>query len=155
LLLLGFANRSLIHIFALQNPQIVSIYPQSHCVGVNAFSSPYYYSVSLLREGCACDAACCMIRRYRHRWLLHSYGVSNGPTDSIRCLTHSSLCKRLRHLRADFDVSWLNSTRTLICGTRFPKKQKILAHPHHLGNTEQMIMFHHPNTTFPHSSTTM
>jgi hypothetical protein len=42
----------------------------------------------------------------------------------------------------------------LICGTWFSKKQEILAHPHHLSNTK-MIMFNHPNTTFPHFSTTM
>jgi hypothetical protein len=39
LLLLNFANHSLIHIFTLQNPQIVSISPQSHRVGVDTSSS--------------------------------------------------------------------------------------------------------------------
>jgi hypothetical protein len=40
LLLLNFVNRSLIHIFALQNPQIVSISPQSHRAEVEASLSP-------------------------------------------------------------------------------------------------------------------
>jgi hypothetical protein len=40
LLLLNFANHSLIHIFALQNPQIVSISPQSHCARADVSSSP-------------------------------------------------------------------------------------------------------------------
>ncbi len=40
LLLLNFANRSLIHIFALQNPQIMSISPQSHRAEVDASSFP-------------------------------------------------------------------------------------------------------------------
>jgi hypothetical protein len=40
LLLFDFANLSLIHIFTLQNPQIVSISPQSHRVGVDGSLSP-------------------------------------------------------------------------------------------------------------------
>jgi hypothetical protein len=40
LLLFDFANRFLIHIFALQNPQIMSISPQSHHPGVDTSSSP-------------------------------------------------------------------------------------------------------------------
>jgi hypothetical protein len=40
LLLFDFANHSLIHIFALQNPHIVSISPQSHHVGAKASSFP-------------------------------------------------------------------------------------------------------------------
>jgi hypothetical protein len=50
LLLLDFANHYLIHIFALQNPQIVSIFPQSHHVRVDASSSPNNCNASLLRE---------------------------------------------------------------------------------------------------------
>jgi len=61
LLLLDFANRSLIHIFTLQNPHIVSIFPQSHCVEANASSSPNNCNVSLPREGCAHAATCCMV----------------------------------------------------------------------------------------------
>jgi hypothetical protein len=54
LLLFDFANCSLIHIFALQNPHIVSIFPQSHRAEVDTSSFPNNCNVSLLREGCAC-----------------------------------------------------------------------------------------------------
>jgi hypothetical protein len=64
LLLLDFANRSLIHIFALYNLQIVSISPQSHRVGVDVSSSPNNYNASLPKEGCAHATACCMVRRF-------------------------------------------------------------------------------------------
>jgi hypothetical protein len=104
LMLLDFANRSLIHIFALQNPQIVSISPQSHCPGVDVSSSPNNYNASLPKEGCACVVACCTVHRSRHRRLLRSCGVSYGPADSICCLARCSLCRRLRHSRANFDV---------------------------------------------------
>jgi len=40
LLLLDFANCSLIHIFTLQNPLIMSISPQSHRVEIDASSFP-------------------------------------------------------------------------------------------------------------------
>jgi hypothetical protein len=148
--LLDFANRSFIHIFALQNPQIESISPKSHRAGVDASSSLNNYNVSLLGECCAHFVVCCTVCRFRSKQFLHSCDVLVGPTDSIRCLARHSLCKRLRRPRANSDVSWLNSA-----GTRFSKEQEILAHPHHLSKIEQMIMFHHPNTTFPHSSTTM
>jgi hypothetical protein len=44
LLLLDFANHSLIHIFVLHNPQIVSISPQSHRVRANASLSLNNYN---------------------------------------------------------------------------------------------------------------
>jgi hypothetical protein len=136
LLLLDFANRSLIHIFALQNPQIVSISPQSHHVGANAFSFLNNCYASLLREGCACAITCCTIRCSQCRRLLRSYGVSDGPADSIHYLAHRFLCKRLQCLRADSYMSWLNSVGTLICETWFSKEQEISTHPHHLGNLD-------------------
>jgi hypothetical protein len=83
LLLLDFANRSLIHILALQNPQIVSISPQSHHVEANMSSSANNCNVSLPREGCAHAAACCTVRCSRPRRLLHSCGVLDGLADSI------------------------------------------------------------------------
>ncbi len=64
LMLLNFANRFLIHIFALQNPHIVSISPQSHCARANASSSTNNCNVSLPREGCACVIVCCTVRRF-------------------------------------------------------------------------------------------
>ncbi len=51
LLFVDFADRSLIHIFALQNPHIVSISPQSHRPGADASSSPNNCNASLRREG--------------------------------------------------------------------------------------------------------
>jgi hypothetical protein len=62
LLLLDFANCSLIHIFALQNPQIVSISPQSHRVGADVFSSLNTCNASFPIEGYARAATCCTIR---------------------------------------------------------------------------------------------
>jgi hypothetical protein len=105
LLLVDFANRSLIHIFALQNPQIVSISPQSHRAEVDASSSPNNCNASLPREGCACVAACCRVRCSRRKRLLHSCGVSDGLVDFTRCLVRCSLCKQLRLSRADSHVS--------------------------------------------------
>jgi hypothetical protein len=61
LLLLDFVNHFLIHIFALQNPHIVSISPQSHRAEVDAYSSPNNYNASLPTEGCAHVVACCTI----------------------------------------------------------------------------------------------
>ncbi len=72
LLLFDFANRSLIHIFTLQNPQIVSISPQSHRARADTSSSPNNY---------------------------------NGLVDSVCCLAHYFLYRRLRCSRADSDVS--------------------------------------------------
>jgi hypothetical protein len=103
-LLLDFVNRSLIHIFALQNPQIVSISPQSHHFGADAFSFPNNCNASLPKESCPCVIAYCMVRRSQHTRLLHSCGVSNGLANFIHCLAHRSFCKRLRHYHADFDV---------------------------------------------------
>jgi hypothetical protein len=150
LLLLDFVNHSLIHIFALQNSHIVSISPQSHCIGADVSSSPINFNVSSPIEGCAHATACCTVRRSQHKRLFCYCSVSDGLANSRRCLARRFLCKQLWRSSADSDVSWLNYTRTLICGTRFSKKQDISAHPHHLGNTKQMIMFHHPNTTFFH-----
>ncbi len=53
LLFVDFANRSLIHIFVLQNPHIVSISPQSHRPEANASSSPNNCNASLRKEGCS------------------------------------------------------------------------------------------------------
>ncbi len=133
----------------------MSISPQSHRAGADASSSPNNCNASLLREGCARVIACCTVCRSWRRRFLHSCGVSVGPTDSICYLARHTFCKRLRRSCANYDMSWLNYAKTLICGTWFSKKQEISTHPHHLGNIKQMIMFHHPNTTFPHSSTTM
>ncbi len=91
LLFFDFADRSLIHIFALQNPHIVSISPQSHLLGVNASSSPNNCNASLQKKGCSRYLAC----RSLYRWLRRS-------------------C-------ADSDVLWLNSTGTSICGIGFSK----------------------------------
>ncbi len=105
LLLLNFANRSLIHIFALQNPHIVSISPQSYCAKANAFSSLNNYNASLLREGCARVVVCCTVRHSRCKRLLRSYGVSDGPANFVRCLACRSLYRRLRRSHADSNVS--------------------------------------------------
>jgi hypothetical protein len=123
-------------------------------LGPTRFLSPNNYNASLLKEGYARVVACCMVFHSRYKWLLRACGVSNGPTDFIHCLARRSLYKRLWRSHADSNMSWLNSAWTLICGTWFSKKEEISAHPHHLGKTKQMIMFHNPNTTFPHSSTT-
>jgi hypothetical protein len=109
LLLFDFANRSIIHIFALQNPQIVSIFPQSHCVEANKSSSPNNCNVSLPKEGCACVVACCTVRCFWCRRLFCSCGVSDGPSDSIRCLARRSLYKQLQCSSVDSNVSWSNS----------------------------------------------
>ncbi len=87
LLFVDFADRSLIHIFALQNPHIVSISPQSHRPEANTSSSLNNCNASLRREGCS------------------------------RCLARRYLCRRLRRSCADSDVPWLNSIGTSICGT--------------------------------------
>jgi hypothetical protein len=63
LLLFDFANNSLIHIFALQNPQSVSISPQSHRVRVDEFLFVNNCNASLPREGCARVVAYCTICR--------------------------------------------------------------------------------------------
>ncbi len=86
LLFVDFANRSLIHIFMLQNPHIVSIFPQSHRPEADASSSLNNCNASLWREGYS------------------------------RCLARRFLCSRLRHSSVDFDVPWLNSAGTSICG---------------------------------------
>jgi hypothetical protein len=105
LLLLDFANRSLIHIFALQNPHIVSISPQSHRPGADLSLSPNKCNASLPREGYAHAATCCTVCRSRHRRLLHSCNVSDGPVDFVHCVARRSLCKRLRRSCADSNVS--------------------------------------------------
>jgi hypothetical protein len=64
LLLLDFANRFLIHIFVLQNPQIVSISPQSHHARADASLFSNNCNASLLREGCAHAATCCTVCCY-------------------------------------------------------------------------------------------
>jgi hypothetical protein len=122
LLLFDFANHSLIHIFALQNPQIVSISPQSHRAGADVSLFANNWNASLPKESCALVVACCMICCSQHKQLFHFYGVWNGPSDSIHCLARRSLCKQLQCSRADFDVSWLNYVRTLICGIGFSKE---------------------------------
>jgi hypothetical protein len=112
LLLLDFANHSLIHIFALQNLEIVSISPQSHRVGADAFSSPNNYNASLPREGCARVVTCymCTVHHSWHKRLLRSCGILNGLADSICCLARRSFYKRLRCSHTHSDMSWLNST---------------------------------------------
>ncbi len=122
LLLHDFVNRSLIHIFALQNPQIMSISPQSHRVEVYASLSPNNCNASLPRKGYAHVAICCTIHHSRSKRLLQSCGISDGPTNSVRYLARRSLYMRLWRSRADFDVSWLNYVGALICGTWFPKE---------------------------------
>jgi len=58
----------------------------------DASSSPNNYNASLRREGCSHWLACCSL----FRWL--------------------------RRSRANFEVPWLNSARTSICGTGFSKE---------------------------------
>ncbi len=74
LLFVEFADRSLIHIFALQNPHIVSIFPQSHRPKADASPSPNSWNASLRKEVCS------------------------------RCSARRSLCRRLRRSCADSDV---------------------------------------------------
>jgi hypothetical protein len=98
----------------LQNPQIVSISPQSHCAsGANASLSPNNCNASLPREGCACAATCCMVCCSQHKRLLRSYGVSDGPVDFVCCLAHRFLSRQLEHSHANSNVSWLNYVGTL------------------------------------------
>jgi len=127
LLLLYFTNHFLIHIFALQNPHIVSISPQSHCAKANAFLSPNNYNVSLLREGCARVVACCTVCCSWHKRLLRSCGVLDGSVDSVHCMACRFFNRRLRRSRVDFDMSWLNSVGTSICGTWFSKESVCLS----------------------------
>jgi hypothetical protein len=122
LLLLDFANHFLIHIFALQNPQIVSISPQSHRAEVDASSFPNNYNASLPIKGCTHVAVCCTICRSRHRRLFRSCGISDGMADSVHCLACRFLCRWLRRSHANSNVSWFNSIGTLICGTWFSKE---------------------------------
>jgi hypothetical protein len=105
LLLFDFANCFLIHIFTLQNPQIVSISPQSHRAEADVSLFPKNCNASLPREGCARGAACCTVCRSRRRRLLRSCGVLDGSVDSVCCLAHCYLYRRLRHSHVDFDVS--------------------------------------------------
>ncbi len=72
LLLFNFANRSLIHIFTLQNPHIVSISPQSHRAKADASSSPNNYNVSLPTKGYARAIACCTIRYKMKNWKIQT-----------------------------------------------------------------------------------
>ncbi len=105
LLLFDFANRFLIHIFALQNPQIMSISPQSHRVRADTSSFPNNCNVSLLKEGCARVVACCTIFHSQRKRLLCSCGVLDGPADFVRCLASHSLSRRLRRSHANSNVS--------------------------------------------------
>ncbi len=75
LLFVEFADRSLIHIFALQNPHIVSISPQSHRPGANASASANNCNASLRKEGCSRCLARCSLRRQLRR----SCADSNVP----------------------------------------------------------------------------
>jgi hypothetical protein len=84
----------------LQNPHIVSISPQSHCVGVDASSSPNNCNASLPRKGYACVVACCIVHRSRCKRLLHSCGVSDGPTDSTNNCNVSLLREGYAHALA-------------------------------------------------------
>ncbi len=122
LLLLDFANRSLIHIFMLQNPQIVSISPQSHRAKANASLSLNNCNASLPREGYAHAVACWTVCCSQCRWLPWSCGILDGPANSKCCLACRSLCRQLWHSRADSDVFRLNSAKALIPGTRFSRK---------------------------------
>jgi hypothetical protein len=80
----GLLFLDMIHIFALQNPHIVSISPQSHRPEANASSSRNNCNASLWTESCS------------------------------RCLARYSLCRRLRRSCVDSDVPWLNSAWTSI-----------------------------------------
>jgi len=105
LLLFDFANHSLIHIFTLQNPQIMSIFPRSHHAEVDASSSPNNCNASLLKKGYAWAVACYTVHHSQCRQLLRSCGISNGPTNFIRCLARRYLYRQLRRSRADSNVS--------------------------------------------------
>ncbi len=107
----NFANHFLIHIFALQNPQIVSISPQSHRADANTSSSTNNCNASLPREGYACVVACCTVRHSRRRRLLRSCGISDGSVDfannynvslprkGYACATTCCTVRRFRHRR--------------------------------------------------------
>jgi hypothetical protein len=73
----------------------MSIYPQSHCPRADASLSPNNCNSSLPKEGYARVVACYTVHRSRHRRLLRSYGVLDGPTDSVRYLACRSLYRRL------------------------------------------------------------
>jgi hypothetical protein len=77
----------------LQNPHIVSIFPQSHRLGVDVSSSPNNCNASLLREGCARAAACCTVRCSRHRGLPRSSDVLDGPANFVGCFARRFLCR--------------------------------------------------------------
>jgi hypothetical protein len=103
-LLLDFVNHSLIHIFTLQNPHIVSNSPQSHRPGANASSFRINCNASLPKEGCVGAATCCTVRRFQHKSLLRSCNVSNGSVDFVHCLARHSFCRQLRRPCADSDL---------------------------------------------------
>jgi len=91
------------------------------CPRADVFLSPNNCNASLPKKGHARATTCYTVYRSQRRWLFCSYGVSDGLANSIRCLAHRSLCRQLQRSCADYDVSWLNSTITLICGTGFSK----------------------------------
>jgi hypothetical protein len=115
--LFDFADCSLIHIFALQNPHIVSISPESHRPGADASSSPNNCNASLRREGCSH----CLARLSLRRRLRHSCANSDVPSADAsltpnncnaslrregcsRCLARCFVYSQLRHSCADSDV---------------------------------------------------
>ncbi len=115
--LFDFADRSLIHIFALQNPHIVSISPQSHHPGADASSSPNNCNASLRRERCSrCLARLSLRRRLRRSCAdfdMLSTDASPSPNnckaslrreDCSHCLARHSLRRRLQRSCADSDV---------------------------------------------------
>ncbi len=126
LLFVEFTDRSLIHIFTLQNPHIVSISPQSHRPRADASSSPNNCNASLQRKG----RSCCLARHSLYRWLRRSCAdfdmpwadASPSPNNcnaSLRkegCshyLARRSFCRRLRRSCADYDVPWANASPSL------------------------------------------
>jgi hypothetical protein len=88
LLFVKFADRSLIHIFALQNPHIVSISPQSYHPGADVSASQNNCNASLRRKGCSH----CLARHSLYRRLRHSCADSNVPwADTSPSLNNSSI----------------------------------------------------------------
>ncbi len=122
LLFVEFANRSLIHIFALQNPHILSISPQSHHLGANASSSPNNCNAWLWREG----YSRCLARHSLCRRLWRSCADFDVPLTTAspspnncnaslrregysRCLARRSLWRQLRRSCADSNVPWADA----------------------------------------------
>jgi hypothetical protein len=123
LLFVDFTDRSLIHIFALQTPHIVSISPQSHRPRANASASTNNYNASLQREGCsrclACHSLCRWLRRSCANFDVPWADTSSSPNNCnvslqregcSHYLARRSLCRRVQHSCADSEVPWADAS---------------------------------------------